>query len=310
VDVAAPTAASLTSFHSLSATAAASASQAQPLSVQLSVVEFSLSLLGSLLATAQKAHVASRRLTNRAQPLSEGRHQSSEAALDVESPLDSYAPFAFRPLFLHALSTLQTSSPSFGAKLSPQARKQLAQIVLLSSPTPVVPSALQSAAAVSAVAVAPPPMQITAVADSDSDVIHYFFTLQSLSESVLARAEEAPDTVHSFLRWTDALLAAHPRVAAAWCDSVQPHVFLSRTMLAFYGPLASASTASASKDSTAVAAAAGARQAALLHLNSVLARVLGLRAGQVATGAFIDALLKGQIHMTRNTQTHTAFLSL
>jgi len=275
VGVAAPTAASLTSFHSLSAAAAAAAAQAQPVSVQLSVVEFGLSLMVSLLQTAHKAHVASRRLTNRAQLLSEGRHSAAAAEADATAELDAYAPFAFQPIFLNALTTLSTSS--LGAKLSASARSNLLQLVLLSSPTPVVPGSLETAASL--------PL-LRSVADSDADVIHYFFVMQSLSESVLARAAQSPADVCAFLAWTDRLLQAHPRVAAAWFDSAQQHVALSRTLLAFYAPLASASTSSAAGAS----AEADVRQA-LFHLNSVLARVLGLRAGEAATGSFVEALL-------------------
>ncbi len=305
VGVAAPTAAA-TVFQLHSAAAASAAAQQggpgagaqagqQPVAAQIAVVEFSLSLLAQLLTTARKAHIASRRLTNRVQLVSEGRQGSSDSVAPSESPLDSYAPFSFRPIFLHALSTLPESS--IGAKLSPAAMENLAQIALLSAPAPAAPVTIPASAQ---------QKLVFAVADTDADVTHFFFSLHSLADAVLAQQQRpsasSTDSLHSFLAWTDLLLQGHPRVAGKWFAAEQPHAALSRTLVSFYRLLSSSSTAGAADEQRT--------QRSLTHLNSVLARVLGLRAGADKTPTGLANTLQGQLFFRTALLSSLLLLSL
>jgi len=290
VGVAAPTAAAANLAQGLPA--AATAAQSQPVSAQLAVVELSLSLMVSMLQTSVKAHVASKRLTNRVQLVTEGN--AAAALAEVESPLDAFAPFSFRPVFLHALSTLPASP--IGSKLSAAALDHLTQLALLSSPAPSIPASLAASALV------------IPVADQPADLIHYFHSVSALVGSVMSRSSVSTTTVHAFVDWLSLLVQAHPRLVSSWWTP-QPHAALSRALLACYRLLASAAAAAAATHAVADAVRI---QRSLASLNTVLARVLGFRAADAAVPAVVAEALKGQtryMHWTHSVASLLLVLS-
>lgn len=244
------------------------AQQSSPLSSQVAVVDAVLSLMDAALKTAQKAHVASKKMTNRAQQLGEGRAGSAEAhASASSSTLDAFAPLAFRPLFLHSLLSI---TPSFLSQNFPFAtQERIAHIVLQSSPSAAIIPSSSSSSSSSASSSSAVIKGLNNLNDTPDALSHYFHCLPALV-SFVARPSTSPQLVSAFLIWMECFVASHPRVAASWFSPQFTNRALSQHLVGLFQSLSSAASSSHAGDS-------------IRTLNRILARILGV--GESSSGA-------------------------